>query len=355
MWDNLNALEGQPAATNLQRLRQWTASQLDRLEPTLQRRFADGFVRECHGDLHLSNLVRLPGGIAAFDCIEFGAEFRNIDVMCDIAFLVMDLVSRQRSDLAYRFLNRYLELTGDYAGMEVFTPYFVYRCLVRAKVAAIRGHEREHGEFTKGDLAKVRKYCDMALQHTRQPTPALIVMHGLSGSGKTWLSTQLMSALPAVRLRSDIERKRMFGLQESADSDSDIAQGIYTEAASGDLYAELHATAETVLRAGHETILDAAYLTLADRDRARQLATRIGCSIVFIETSAAEETRRKRIRKRDALGNDASEAGLAVLEYQRHHAENLTAAERESALRVDTDDDVDLARLLRQIRPILFP
>jgi predicted kinase len=235
--------------------------------------------------------------------------------------------------------------------MQVFTLYFVYRCLVRAKVAAIRSQEREHDDHAKSDLAKVRKYCEMALRHTQQPTPTLIVMHGLSGSGKTWLSTRLMSALPAVRLRSDLERKRMFGLQESADSGSAIAQGIYTEAANDDLHAQLHATAETVLATGHDTILDAAYLTFADRERARQLAARIGCRIVFIETSAAEETMRERIRKRDTAGCDASEGGLAVLEYQSHHAENLTAEERQSTLSVDTDDGVDLVKLLREIRP----
>jgi len=235
--------------------------------------------------------------------------------------------------------------------MQVFTLYFVYRCLVRAKVAAIRSREREPGDLARSDLEKVRKYCEMALRHTQQPAPTLIVMHGLSASGKTWLSTQLMTALPAVRLRSDIERKRMFGLREAADSGSAIAQGIYTEAASDDLYAQLHATAEIVLDAGHDTILDAAYLTFADRERARKLAADIGCRIVFVETSAPAETRRERIRKRGTLGDDASEAGLAVLEYQSHHAENLTAEERQSTLRVDTDDGVDLVKLVGDIRP----
>lgn len=350
MWDNLNALEGQPAAKNLQHLRQWTARQLDRLEPVLQRRFDDGFVRECHGDLHLSNLVRLPGGITAFDCIEFGAEFRNIDVMSDIAFLVMDLVSRQRTDLAYRFLNRYLELTGDYDSMEIFTLYFVYRCLVRAKVAAIRSQERKHDNHAKDDLSKVRKYCDMALRQTRQQTPTLIVMHGLTGSGKTWLSSKLASELPAIRVRSDIERKRMLGLDELADSESGVGEGIYSEDASRDTYGWLQRIAEIVLCAGHSIILDAAYLKIAERDKVRKLATRCGSQYILVQTCAREETLRKRICKRSNLGHDASEAGLDVLKYQQRHAEQLTAGEHHSALRICTDDEINIAALVERIR-----
>ena len=350
MWENLDALEGQPAAKNLHNLRQWTARQLGKLEPVLQQRFDDGFVRECHGDLHLSNLVRLPGGITAFDCIEFGAEFRNIDVMSDIAFLVMDLVSRQRSDLAYRFLNRYLELTGDYGSMEVFTLYFVYRCLVRAKVAAIRSQERKHHDEAKSDLSKVRKYCEMALRQTQQQAPTLIAMHGLSGSGKTWLSSKLVSALPAIRVRSDIERKRMFHMDERADSESGVAQGIYSEAVNRDTYNQLHAIAEIVLSAGHSIIVDAAYLKFADRDDLHKLATSCGSQYILVQTCASDETLRQRIRKRSNLGDDASEAGLDVLQYQQRHAEQLTAVELHSALRICTDDDIDITSLAGRIR-----
>ncbi|MCH8336575.1 MAG: AAA family ATPase [Proteobacteria bacterium] len=350
MWDNLNALEGQPAAKNLQNLRQWTARQLDRLEPVLQRRFDDGFVRECHGDLHLSNLLRLPGGITAFDCIEFGAEFGNIGVMSDLAFLVMDLVSRQRTDLAYRFLNRYLELTGDYDSMEIFTLYFVYRCLVRAKVAAIRSQERKHDNEVKSDLSKVRKYCEIALQQTLQPTPILIVMQGLSGSGKTWLSRKLVSEFPAIRVRADIERKRMLGMDELADSESGVGEGIYSEDASRDTYDRLLCIAEIVLRAGHSIIVDASYLKIAERDKVRKLAARCGSHYILVQTCARDETLRRRIRKRSNLGDDASEARLNILKYQQQHAAKLTAVEHHSALRICTDVNIDIVDLAGRIR-----
>lgn len=353
MWENLDALEGQIAKNTLQTLRQWTTTELSKLDQKLKQRFDNGFVRECHGDLHLSNLVRLPTGITAFDCIEFSADFRNIDVMCDIVFLVMDLVSRQRSDLAFRFLNRYLELTGDYSSMEMFTLFFVYRCLVRAKVSAIRSQERKNDNDATSDRSRVRKYCDMAIKHTLERTPSLFVMHGLSGSGKTWLSTKLMSTLPAVRIRSDIERKRMFELDESADSGSGVAQGIYTEAANRELYRLMHELAATILRAGHDIILDASYLRFSEREHAREIAADCNAGSVFIQTRAPVNILRDRIYKRVGSGKEASEADLAVLEYQLENAESLTRAERRAAITLNTCENIGTEDLCRQLRHIV--
>lgn len=351
MRDNLDALEGQLPEKKLERLRDWTDEQLGRLEPAMQRRFSEGFVRECHGDLHLTNLVRLPSGITAFDCLEFSADLRNTDVMADIAFLVMDLVARQRPDLAYRFLNRYLEITGDYGSMEVFTLYFVYRCLVRAKVAVIRSKERHSIRHARSDLTRVRDYCDMALNQTQVRTPSLIAMHGLSGSGKTWLSTQLVSALPAVRIRSDIERKRMYDLDETADSGSSVAQGIYTDAANRALYGRMHELGAKILRAGHDVILDASYLRTSEREHARGIAADCKAGLLFIHTHAPEDILRDRIRERAGSGTEPSEADMAVLNYQLENIEPLTAAEQRAAFSWNTCENIgceDFGRRLRQ-------
>jgi aminoglycoside phosphotransferase family enzyme/predicted kinase len=350
MWDNLDALDGILEAERLQMLRNWTAGQLETLEAILARRIDEGFIRECHGDLHLSNLVRLPGGITAFDCIEFSAELRYIDVMCDIAFLIMDMVSRQRTDLAYRFLNRYLERTGDYESMALFTLYFVYRCLVRAKVAAIRSQERDDDGYAKDDLRRMQKYCEMALAECVERSPALIVMHGLSGSGKTWLSSQLMSALPAVRVRSDIERKRMFGLDESSDSGSDVAKGIYTDAANKKVYDRIHDIARKILESGHDVILDAAYLELAERDRARRVAAECGAGFKIVHAEATQEVLRHRIRLRAENQAQASEADLAVLDHQLDVVAPISDAENGDTIHWDTGDSKPIEELLALIQ-----
>jgi hypothetical protein len=347
MWDNLDALQGLLAADKLRTLRQWTDRQLKKLRPILRSRIDEGFVRTCHGDLHLSNLVRLPSGITAFDCIEFSDDLRNIDVMCDIAFLVMDLVSRHRPDLAYRFLNRYLEVTGDYASMQIFTLYFVYRCLVRAKVAAIRSQERRDEQGARNDLSRMQKYCDMALDRCQDRVPMLIVMHGLSGSGKTWVSSQLACAMPALRIRSDIERKRMFGLEETADSGSGVAQGIYRESANQAVYRRMHELGATILATGHVVILDAVYLALCDRQRAREIAADLGAGFAIVHTYAAEAIVRDRIQRRAGSGTEASEADLAVLRHQLENRQPLTREEQNATVHWDTGEDADIQELVR--------
>ena len=266
-------------------------------------------MRNCHGDLHLANIVRLPDGIATFDCIEFNADFRQIDVMCDVAFLVMDLVERKRHDLAAHFLNRYLEATGDYDGVAVLSLYFVYRCLVRAKVAVIRSGEREDNGARDADIEEAASYSDMAIRQIADRNPVLVIMHGLSGSGKTFVSNQLMAALPAIRVRSDVERKRMFGLDEHASSHSPVGQGIYTKDANDAVYTRLYAVANTVLSSGRNVILDAAFLRQAERATAFHVAQDCGCSAVIVDVQAPEKILRDRLRDRDRDKQNVSEAG----------------------------------------------
>ena len=193
---------------SLERLRDWSEAEHQRLLPTLDARRAEGFVREGHGDLHLGNIALDRGQVLVFDCIEFDPRLRWIDVMSEVAFIVMDLTHRGRPDLARRLLNRYLEHTGDYGGLAVLHYYLVYRALVRASVAAIRAAQRG-GNAVGGN--EVRGYLDSAEQFTRTPAPRLIITHGVSGSGKTTLTSALLEAVDLIRIRSDVERKRPAG------------------------------------------------------------------------------------------------------------------------------------------------
>ncbi|MDE2092018.1 MAG: aminoglycoside phosphotransferase, partial [Gammaproteobacteria bacterium] len=155
-----------------------------------------GYVRECHGDLHLANLVRYHGRILAFDRIEFSEALRWIDVLNDSAFLVMDLLYHERQDLAFRCLNVYLQTTGDYRGLSVLRYYLVYRALVRAKVALLKVAQVADAAASASAKQDAYRHIELANSFIQPQQARLILMHGLSGSGKTWLSDRLMTALP---------------------------------------------------------------------------------------------------------------------------------------------------------------
>ena len=349
MLENIEHLKQHISQGELQCLSSWTSSNLRALQGTLIQRQKDGFIRECHGDLHLRNLVRLPSGIAAFDCVEFSAELRNIDVASDVSFLMMDLIARGRQDLAYLFINRYLERTGDYAGMSVFGLYYVYHALIRAKIAAIRSVERTDESDRQRDLEEMAHCCSVARRWIDPQRPCLIAMHGLSGSGKTVLSQQLIPRLPAIRVRSDIERKRHYGLAETDGSGAHVGKGIYDRSARTRIYETLATAAESSLRIGQHVIVDAAFLNRGDRQHFQVLATRLDANFVIIDVHADpdELLRRVQLRQRDA--GDASEADVNVLQYQYENAEPLDAEELEWTIAVTTDAEVDVGTVVRQI------
>lgn len=298
----------------------------------------DGYVRECHGDMHLGNMVLLDDAVVIFDCIEFNDHLRWIDVASDVAFLTMDLADRGRPDLAHRFINGYLEATGDYGLLPLLPFYLVYRAMVRAKVAGIR---LEQGAVSPEEAAQLRtafgSYLDLATQYTQPSQPRLYITHGVSGSGKTHYTQQLVDATGAIRLRSDIERKRLFGLAPLARSTEHRALALYTPAATQRTYDRLAQQAAQVLEAGYTVVVDATFLQQHQRHAFRRLAIRLGVPYTILAFHASAETLRRRVARRSAQGQDASEADLAVLHGQLAALEPLTAAEQAHALSIDTD------------------
>ncbi len=349
MLENIEHLKSHVSREQLQGLSSWTSKNLRDLQTTLIQRQKDGFIRECHGDLHLRNLVRLPSGIAAFDCVEFSAELRNVDVISDVSFLMMDLIARERRDLAYVFINRYLECTGDYAGMAVFGLYYVYHALIRAKVAAIRSVERTDETDRQHDLEEVAHCCSVARRWIESGRPFLIAMHGFSGSGKTTLSQTLISRLPAIRVRSDIERKREYGLEETEGSGARVGEGIYDSRARTSIYTSLAAAAEEALRLGQNVIVDASFLEHKDRQQFHALAKRLNADFVIVDTCAAPDELLGRVRLRQRDAGDASEADANVLRYQFENAEPLGSEELESTITVATDTGIDADTVVEQI------
>ncbi|MBS0336451.1 MAG: AAA family ATPase [Proteobacteria bacterium] len=336
-FDQIQSLAGPGTdAAALAALRDWTAREHAALEAVFGARKREGYVRECHGDLHLGNIVMLDGAPVPFDGIEFNAEFRWIDVMNEVAFLVMDLEEHRLPGLAFRFLNRYLETGGDYAGVAVLRFYIVYRALVRAKVACIRGHQPglDAGaqEFAAAEYAH---YLGFAQGIAARGRGALILMHGVSGSGKTTIARQLAAALQAVHLRSDVERKRLHGLEAGARTRSGPAAGIYSPADTERTYARLASLAREVMAAGYPVIVDAAFLDAGRRSSFRALAREAGAPFAIVSCEAPDTVLRERVARREAQGADASEAGLAILGRQLAERKPFTPDESAEVVRVD--------------------
>ena len=348
--DNFPPINSVTDLITARHIKTWTERSLSELEQTLVQRHTHGFVRECHGDLHLKNLVRLPSGIVAFDCVEFDAALRNIDVISDLAFLAMDLVAYARQDLAAVLVNRYLECTGDYSGMSVFGLYFVYHCMIRAKVAAVRYGEESEAAARERDSAQLKHYLGVAIRWIRRPQPIAIGMHGFAGSGKTWLSALLMSEMPAIRVRSDIERKRQLGLAETARTESGPGSGAYTTHARTEIYEVMMEIIDRLIDARFSVIADASFLMRKHRELLAALAKRKGIALVWIDASASNDELLRRLKFRNAIHDDASEAGPEVLEYQYGNADLFTNAELEHTVFVRTDEQVDPGAIIKSIK-----
>ncbi|MEJ2553174.1 MAG: AAA family ATPase [Gammaproteobacteria bacterium] len=321
--------------TRLDTLQVWSSQTHARLGIVWPERKHGGFIRECHGDMHLGNMALVDDKILIFDCLEFNARLRWIDVMSEVAFVTMDLQDHGRPGLAHRFLNDYLQHSGDYRGLRVFNFYQVYRALVRAKVACLRlgqpGLSAEEQEAIRGHY---RQYLRLAEHFTRAvPTP-LIIMHGLSGSGKTTISSTLLESSGAVRIRSDVERKRLFGLSPEARSGSGVAADLYSADAGRRTYERLAEIARAVITTGFPVIVDAAFLKHRQRKSFQELADELRVPFVIVHCDAPEALLRQRITDRQERARDPSEATLAVLKHQLSTQEPLRPDESKYLLTV---------------------
>ncbi len=325
------------------------------LQAVFAERLRQGFVRECHGDLHLGNVTLVDGRTTMFDALEFSSALRWTDVMSDVAFMAMDLHAHGLARLAHRFVNAWVEGSGDVAGLRVLRYHGVYRALVRARVAALR---RDQAGQAHADVAAVAHYLDVALAFSRPAArPALIITHGCSGSGKTLATQSLLELCGAIRLRADVERKRLFGLPALAHSDPASKTRLYAPAATQATQARLREAAALALASGCAVILDATFLAYAQRRAARALARRLGVPFVIVDFQASAATLRERVVQRLRHADDASEADLVVLQDQLAQAQALRADEAGAVLVYDAepafDEDSAAARwapLLQRLR-----
>ncbi len=301
----------------LQQVQRWSDAAVTRLKDFFDHRCADGFVRECHGDLHAGNITLDCGKLVLFDCIEFNLALRWIDVISEVAFVTMDFADRGAPQLANRFLNCYLQQTGDYRGLMALSFYEVYRAVVRAKVTALRRQQLATGtEQWRLANDELDHYLSLAVRLQTPPAPVLIITHGLSGSGKTYTAQRVSDVTGCIHLRSDLERKRLFGLAALQSSHSGVGNGIYTAEAGVQTYGALFELARQVVTGGRAVLIDAAFLNRSQRDAARNLALELGCPLQILDLSVPEAVLFSRVRERSAAGTDASEADVVVLTQQ---------------------------------------
>jgi hypothetical protein len=292
-------------------LNEATYAALERAGDLLERRRDAGFVRHCHGDLHLGNIVLLDGQPVLFDCLEFDEALATTDTFYDLAFLLMDLIHRDLGGLAQRLLNGYLDATWDDSGTALLPLFLSCRATIRAKVAGFAA--RSEAGDAESEIAEARAYLELAKRFLAPPPARLVAIGGISGTGKSTLARALaprLGAVPgAVVLRSDVIRKKLFG---AAPSDR-LGPEAYREEVSVKVYDILASRAETLLKAGHCAIVDAVFLDGRDRTKIEQVAAKAGVPFQGLWLAAPAEVLMARVRSRKG---DASDADAAVLRAQ---------------------------------------
>jgi len=287
-------------------------------------RIAKGKVRECHGDVHLKNICLYQDQIQIFDCIEFNEPFRNSDVLYDAAFLLMDLQFRGRRDLANIFLNTYLERTGDYEGVVLLPLHCSMRAYIRAKVTSFLLDDPNIPADVKAIAqTEAAAYYQLAWEYTQPKQGKLMIMSGVSGSGKSTTAKAIAAAQDTIYLRSDAIRKQIAGLdlmQRGGDE-------IYTPEMTAQTYTRLAELGTLLTSKGFNVILDAKYDRVSLRSQAIAAAQSQNIPVEIIYCNAPEEVLQQRLRDRAIANNDIADATVELLASQQASFENFTSEE----------------------------
>jgi hypothetical protein len=287
-------------------------AELARRRDLLEQRRRAGQVRHCHGDLHLANIVLLEGRPVLFDCLEFDETLASIDILYDLAFLLMDLLHQERGALAQRLLNGYLDATWDHGGVALLPLFLACRAAIRAKVLGF-GLTKGTDASAAGEMAEAREYLERALAYLDPPPARLVALGGVSGTGTSTLARALAPDLGpapgAVVLRSDVVRKRLHG----GTPGDRLPPAAYRKEASRPVYDTLAARAAVLARAGHATIVDAVFLDPAERAQIERVALEAGVPFQALWLSAPAAILLQRVAARRG---DVSDATPDVLRQQ---------------------------------------
>ena len=319
----------------------WAESTWQRLKPLMASRKQSGLIRACHGDLHLGNMTLIDGKPLIFDCIEFNEYFRWLDPMADIGFLMMDLLFRGYPHLASRFLNQYLELTGDYEGLHLLKFYIAYRAMVRAKIQLFQRGQQASQAQNDALLDNYRQYALLAERMATTEPLSLTMMNGVSGSGKSTIALEMVSALQMIRLRSDVERKRLFTTR--------TPEELYSDAAHQKTYERLFALAKTCIEAGFSPIIDATNLTVTHRQRFAKLAESLQVKFLIVACEADKPFLEYALNQRQHDKNNVSDATLEVIESQLQHRQPLTAEEHQHCVMLTMHKGSNFNQMIKSI------
>jgi hypothetical protein len=309
----------------------------------IHSRITRGFIRDCHGDLHADHVVIL-NGIILYDCIEFNDRFRYGDTASDLAFLLMDLDFRGYPAFSQRVANRYAETSADYDALDLLALYKSYRGFVRGKVAGFTLDESEVPEVERRAAGQVaRDYFALSLAYLKPPPPpALIVMSGLMGSGKSYLAAKLGRRLGVEPIRSDVVRKSIYGIDSSVRRLDNYGHGIYRTNATGRTYAALLDAARRTLARGETVVLDASFMRRADRKAAQEVAEETGARFRLVVCDCRDDIIRARLLARIGKANEPSDGRIELLDDQMARFEPISPKERRHAATWDSTDHPDL-------------
>lgn len=339
------------ALKQLTRLYNWVITESENLRQLFTIRRSAGFIKECHGDLHLGNIAIIEGEVTFFDCLEFNARLRWIDTISELAFLLMDLENKAKPDLANCLLNSYLEYSGDYDGLRLLDYYKVYRAMVRAKVDILRVSQHDLSAESKEKVyANFKHYLNLAEADTKPGKVFLAITHGVSGTGKSTKSALIAGSMNAIRIRSDVERKRLFGLAPDQKSHSELDSKIYSKEASDNTFTRLREITAKLLAWKYPVIVDASFLDRKRRYYFSSLAIETEVPFVILDCRADNQLILQRLKKRAKSTQSVSEAGIEVMRKQIQTQDILTDQELKYTLRIETIDKFKPGELLKLIK-----
>lgn len=329
----------------LNQLELWTRNQHTLLVPMIEQRQQQGHVRACHGDLHLDNITLIDDQPVLFDGIEFNDQFRWIDTLSDLAFLLIDLDFRQKPALALSILNRYLQQTGDYAGLVLLRFYQTYRALVRAKITGLRYQQLDpESAEARYVLNTMVAYIDLAEHYAylHQANPTLFIMQGVSGSGKSYYAEQIHQQLGALVISSDRERKRLYGIQNTTRVSDAEKSVLYSPHMNQATHQALYQACQSALQSGLSVVADATFLQAKHRERFIEMAESAQRPYLIISLEPDEDLAEQRIAEREQLNQDPSDANADVMRHQLRQYEAPLASEK--SLRIKMGDALPMLK-----------